>query len=182
MIARLLTAAPVAGLALGAAQLHARPARANPIVFPGQFDSIDTPVQRRVAVTMTSAISPVSAFAVSMSCAMTGSAHIPARTTVAAAVVNNFSPPEIDRVVTTQSPPASAPGNPPAIAWPPDCAWLPGDPAAHDLPHWQSVASCGTKSIARSTNKANLCQLLFSRASSLALAPLRRAAAYTRDD
>lgn len=45
MIARLLTAAAVAGLALGAAQLHAEPAGANPIIFPGQFDSIGTPKQ-----------------------------------------------------------------------------------------------------------------------------------------
>lgn len=45
MIARLLAAAAVAGLALGSVQLHAKPARANPIVFPGQFDSIGTPVQ-----------------------------------------------------------------------------------------------------------------------------------------
>ena len=45
MIARLFTAAAVAGLLLGANQLHARLAPVNPIVFPGQFDSIGTPVQ-----------------------------------------------------------------------------------------------------------------------------------------
>ena len=44
MIARLLTAAAVAGLALGAAQLHAEPPGANPIIFPSQLDSIGTPV------------------------------------------------------------------------------------------------------------------------------------------